>query len=139
MRQPYSSSRTVGGHASGSAFGAGTAGQLATRRSRIARISLADFRPRALCIASKQSTGTTNQPPGRFNAAALNGPHLGPFQISFTWHARRGESNASFRERVVEAGWWNSARVAHRIYLDAKRRRGTGSLPWTTSRSLCSR
>jgi hypothetical protein len=99
------------------------------------RVAFPDDPTAAVCIASSESTGT-HRPPWRFNAAALNGPHVGLFQISFTWHARRGESFASFRERVSRPA--ENIALARRIYLDARRRFGRGWLPWTT-RSLCGR
>jgi hypothetical protein len=101
-----------------------------TEIQRIIRHAFPDDQARALCISDYESDGTMRH----WNPRALNGVHVGLFQIAFTWHAERGESFTHYRTRLSRAR--ENAALARRIYLDAKRRFGNGWIPWTT-RSLC--
>lgn len=98
---------------------------------RIIRHAFPDDQGRALCIADFESDGD----PHHWTAAAVNGPHVGLFQISYRWHRHAGESWSVFLRR--ESNPWLNAAHARRIYLDAKRRWGNGWIPWST-RGLCS-
>lgn len=97
---------------------------------RMIRQAFPDDPARAVCIADHESDGT----PHHFTVRALNGVHVGLFQISYTWHHDRGETFAAFKRTHLRA----RVNIAHarRIYLDARRRFGNGWRPWTT-RGLC--
>jgi hypothetical protein len=84
--------------------------------TRIARISLAVFGPRAplaRCIAHYESTD---------GAHLYNGSNLGPWQINVTAHPW-------VNPRRVVTDWWYSARVAYRISAG-----GRDWSAWSTSR-----